>query len=216
MRFGSTAERCVGYLPASAKPVKSLLAPDLGFRNVGTVKTLISLLRAINLAGRKQVAMPVLRDFFTGLGFSDVRTLLQTGNIIFRSEAQNANDLERLLESEAKAQLGLDTDFFVRSAKDWKALVDANPFPDEAKSDPSHLVVMFLKDAPQAKSLEALRASIRGPEIVDLVRRQAYIVYPAGIGRSRLTNALVESKLGVRGTGRNWNTVRKIASLAEV
>lgn len=198
------------------KAVKSLLAPDLGFRNVSMVKTLISLLRAINLAGHKQVAMPVLRDFFTGLGFSDVRTLLQTGNIIFRSEAQNANDLERLLESEAKAQLGLDTDFFVRTAKDWKALVDANPFPDEAKSDPSHLVVMFLKDAPQAKSLQALRASIRGPEIVDLVGRQAYIVYPAGIGRSRLTNALVESKLGFRGTGRNWNTVRKIASLAEV
>ena len=213
MRFGSTAEKCFGYLPA--KSVESLLAPDLGFRNVSMVKTLISLLRAINLAGHKQVAMSVLRDFFTGLGFSDVRTLLQAGNIVFRSEAQKGNDLERLFESEAKAQLGLDTDFFVRSAKDWKALVDANPFPDDAKSDPSHLVVMFLKDAPQAKSLEALRASIRGPEIVDLVGRQAYIVYPAGIGRSRLTNALVESKLGVRGTGRNWNTVRKIASLAE-
>jgi uncharacterized protein (DUF1697 family) len=198
------------------KPIKSLLTPDLGLRNVTMVKTLISLLRAINLAGHKQVAMPVLRDFFTGLRFSEVRTLLQSGNIIFRSEAQNANDLERLLESEAKAQLGLDTDFFVRSARDWKTLVDANPFPNEAKSDPSHLVVMFLKDAPQAKSLEALRASIRGPEIVDLVGRQAYIVYPAGIGRSRLTNALVESKLGVRGTGRNWNTVKKIASLAEV
>ncbi len=129
--------------------------------------------------------MPVLRAFFTGLGFSDVRTLLQTGNIIFRSEARNANDLERLLESEAKAQLGLDTDFFVRSANDWEALVDANPFPDEAKSDPRHLVVMFLKDAPNAKSLEALRASIRGPEVVNLKGRQAYIVYPAGIGRSR-------------------------------
>jgi uncharacterized protein (DUF1697 family) len=198
------------------KPIKSLLTPDLGLRNVTMVKTLISLLRAINLAGHKQVAMPVLCDFFTGLRFSEVRTLLQSGNIIFRSEAQNANGLERLLESEAKAQLGLDTDFFVRSARDWKTLVDANPFPNEAKSDPSHLVVMFLKDAPQAKSLEALRASIRGPEIVDLVGRQAYIVYPAGIGRSRLTNALVESKLGVRGTGRNWNTVKKIASLAEV
>jgi uncharacterized protein (DUF1697 family) len=180
------------------------------------VKTLIALLRAINLAGSKTVAMPLLREFFIGLGFADVRTLLQSGNIIFRGETRSANELEYLLEREAKAQIGLDTDFFVRSAKDWKALIDANPFPDEAKSDPSRLLVMFLKDAPDPKSLEALRASIRGPEIVDLVRRQAYIVYPAGIGRSRLTNALVESKLGFRGTGRNWNTVQKIAALAGV
>ena len=194
----------------------NLLAPDSGSHNLSMVKTLITLLRAINLAGHKQVAMPVLRDFLTGLGFSDVRTLLQSGNIIFRSEARNANDLERLLESEAKAQLGLDTDFFVRSAKDWEALVDANPFPDEAKSDPGHLVVMFLKDAPNAKSLEALRASIRGPEVVNLKGRQAYIVYSAGIGRSRLTSALVEARLGTRCTGRNWNTVQKIAALAEV
>ena len=164
MRFVDGSE-VIGCLSVSAASItqQSLLAPDWGFHNLGMVKTLITLLRAINLAGHKQVAMPVLRDFFTGLGFSDVRTLLQTGNVIFRGEARNANDLERLLESEAKAQLGLDTDFFVRSAKDWEALVDANPFPEEAKSDPGHLVVMFLKDAPNAKSLEALRASIRGP-----------------------------------------------------
>ena len=176
--------------------------------------TFIALLRAINLGSHKPIAMSALRDFVADLSFTDARTLLQTGNVVFRGEAQSAGKLEHLLEMEAKAHLGLDTDFFVHSAKDWKALVSRNPFPDEARRDPSHLVVMFLKDAPDAKSLATLRAAIKGPEIVDVSEKQAYIIYPVGIGRSRLTHALIETKLGTRGTSRNWNTVLKLAALA--
>jgi len=176
--------------------------------------TFIALLRAINLGNHRSLAMSALRDFIADLSFTDARTLLQTGNVLFRGEARSAGDLEQLLEMEAKAHLGLDTDFFVRPAKDWKALVSRNPFPGEARRDPSHLVVMFLKNAPDAKSLAKLRAAIKGPELVDVAGEQAYIVYPAGIGRSRLTHALIETMLGTRGTGRNWNTVLKLAGLA--
>jgi len=176
--------------------------------------TFIALLRAVNLGGHKPLAMSSLRDFFADLSFTDARTLLQTGNVVFRGEARTVSNLEHLLEREAKARLGLDTVFFIRSADDWKALQRQNPFPDEALRDPSHLVVMFLKEAPDAKSLAKLRTAIRGPEIVDVAERQAYIVYPTGIGRSRLTHALIETMLGTRGTGRNWNTVLKLAALA--
>ena len=72
---------------------------------------------------------------------------------------------------------------------------------------------MFLKDAPTAKQVTALQAAIAGREIVRAVSQQAYIVYPDGIGRSRVTNALIERNLGARGTGRNWNTVLKLAAL---
>jgi uncharacterized protein (DUF1697 family) len=176
--------------------------------------TFIALLRAINLGSHKPIAMSALRGFVADLSFTDARTLLQTGNVVFRGEGRSAGKLEHLLEMEARARLGLDTDFFVRPAKDWKALVSRNPFPDEARRDPSHLVVMFLKDAPDAKSLATLRAAIKGPETVDVAENQAYIIYPAGIGRSRLTHALIEAKLGARGTSRNWNTVLKLAALA--
>jgi len=101
------------------------------------------------------------------------------------------------------------------SRKNAKAVVVNNPFPDEAKRDAAHLVVMFLKHAPSVKEVEVLRAAIAGPEIVSADGRQAYIVYPAGIGRSRLTNTLVEKKLRTRGTARNWNTILKLASLVE-
>ena len=93
-------------------------------------------------------------------------------------------------------------------------MVEKNPFPDEAERTPGRLIVMFLKHSPNPSGLKALRDAIRGPEVVEIVGKQAYIVYPDGIGRSRLTNAVIEGKLGTRSTGRNWNTVLKIAALA--
>ena len=91
----------------------------------------------------------------------------------------------------------------------------ANPFPAEAKSDPGHLVVMCLKSAPGREAVSALQQAISGREVIRAKGREAYIVYPDGIGRSRLTTALIEKKLGTRGTARNWNTVMKLAALAD-
>ena len=176
--------------------------------------TYIALLRGINVGGHKAVAMSDLRSLLEELGFSNVRTLLQTGNLVFAGRARSAGALERLLETEAAKRLDLETTFLVRTANEWHAVIADNPFREEAKSVPSHLVVPFLKDAPQATAVRSLQAAIRGPEIVRSQGRQLYIVYPAGIGRSRLTNKLIEDKLGTRGTGRNWNTVVKLAAMA--
>jgi uncharacterized protein (DUF1697 family) len=177
------------------------------------VTTHIALLRAINLAGHNAVLMADLRDLLTRLGFRDVRSLLQTGNLVFQSDGSAGSRLERLLEVEAKKRLRLETDFFVRSGQEWRTVIKRNPFPREAQSDPAHLVVMFLKDATDATSVRALQAAITGSEVVRRVGKQLYLVYPDGIGRSRLTNAIIEKKLGTRGTGRNWNTVLKLGAL---
>ena len=158
--------------------------------------------------------MADLRDLLTRLGLAEVQSLLQSGNLVFRSTARARGPLERLLEGEAKQRLGLQADFFVRSAKEWQAIVAHNPFRQEAKRDPGHLVVMVLKQAPDPRNVKALRAAITGPEIVHVVGKQAYITYPDGIGRSRLTNALIEKALGTRGTSRNWNTVLKLNAVA--
>ena len=89
-----------------------------------------------------------------------------------------------------------------------------NPFPGEAERDPGHLVVMILKGETDAGKVAALQEAIKGREVVRGKGRHVYIVYPDGIGRSRLTNALIEKKLGRSGTGRNWNTVLKLGDLA--
>jgi uncharacterized protein (DUF1697 family) len=174
----------------------------------------VALIRGINVGGHKAVAMSDLRDLLAGLGFEGARSLLQSGNLVFRCSEHTDAGLERLLELEAEKRLGLHADFLIRSAKEWGEVVARNPFRKEAERDPSHLVVMFLKEAPNAKDVTAVQAAIAGPEIVRADERHLYIVYPAGIGKSRLTNALIEKKLGIRGTARNWNTVLKLAALA--
>jgi uncharacterized protein (DUF1697 family) len=174
----------------------------------------VALIRGINVGGHNAVAMSDLRDMLAELGFDDARSLLQSGNLVFRCNAQTDANLERLLESEAEKRMGLHADFFIRSVKEWREVVAHNPFRKEAERDPSHLVVMFLKAAPKANDVKAVNAAIVGPEVVRADGRHLYIVYPAGIGRSRLTNALIEKKLGIRGTARNWNTVLKLAALA--
>jgi len=173
----------------------------------------VALLRGINVGGAKKVAMAALLGLLEELGFDGGKSLLQSGNLVFRTDKIKAAALERLLETEAHKRLTLQTDFMVRAGDEWEKILVRNPFPEEAKTDPSHLVVVFLKEAPSKTAGEALRKAITGPELIRFDGRQAYVTYPDGIGRSRLTSALIEAKLGTRGTARNWNTILKIAAL---
>jgi uncharacterized protein (DUF1697 family) len=173
----------------------------------------VALLRAVNVGGRRSVAMTVLRDAASSLGFSDVRTVLQSGNLVFGATGRSATAIERGLEAAIESRLGLQADCLVRTAREWAALVRDNPFRAEARTDPGHLVLMCLKAAPDAKAVRSLSATITGPERLRAAGRELYIVYPDGIGRSRLTGVLIERILGTRGTARNWNTVLKLAAM---
>jgi uncharacterized protein (DUF1697 family) len=95
--------------------------------------TYVALIRGINVGGHKLVAMADLRDFLTQLGFIEPRSLLQSGNLVFRSNARTSAQLERSLEAEARKRLALQADFFVRTAREWKTIVANNPFPEEAQ-----------------------------------------------------------------------------------
>ena len=174
----------------------------------------IALLRAVNVGGHGAVKMNDLRLLAAGLGFSDVQTVLQSGNLVFRGATGPPGEIASRLESAARSRLGLPTDFIVRTAAEWAAALARNPFRVEARDDPSHLLVVFLRGNPPAATERRLQERVRGPEKVRLLGAQAYIVYPEGIARSRLTLPVIEAGLGFRGTGRNWNTVTKLAELA--
>lgn len=172
----------------------------------------IALLRAVNVGGRTSLKMSDLRAVAEGLGFAQVQTLLQSGNLVFDATGAVAA-LESRLEAALKQHTGMETDFLVRSAKELDAIIAANPFPAEAKSDPGHLVAMFLKGPATAKAVDALQATVKGRELIRPGVRALYITYPDGIGRSKLTGGVIEKTLGTRGTARNWNTVTKLAAL---
>ena len=173
----------------------------------------IALLRAVNVGGTGKIKMADMRDMAQAMGFTQVSTVLQSGNLVF--EGPSAKDLEGRLEAELDKRFGLKSVVIVRSGAEWARIVAANPFPDEAKDDPSHTLAMPLKTAPSVEGESALQAAIKGRETVKLVNRTAYLVYPDGIGESKLTGAVIERHLGAKGTARNWNTVLKLAALTK-
>jgi uncharacterized protein (DUF1697 family) len=175
----------------------------------------IALLRGINVGGRKTIAMSELRDLFSALGFAETQSWLQSGNLIFQGDQRPSAKLEQLLEVETEKRLGIQITYLLRTAQELATIIGGNPFPDEAKNDPARLVVHFLKKVPDAKDVQTLRAGITGPEIIKADGKQLYAYYPAGQGQSKLTNAVIERKLGCQGTARNWNTILKLAALAK-
>ena len=171
----------------------------------------VALLRGINVGGHKMVAMADLRALLTRLGFADVKAVLQSGNIVFGSTARSAARLESQLESEVAKTLTVTTEFHVRNAAEWQAVVDANPFCAEAERAPSHLLVTFFKEPLAAAAVAALQAAITGPERLQAEGRHLYMTFPDGVGTSKA--AVLAGRMLPRGTARNWNTVMKLSAL---
>lgn len=156
--------------------------------------------------------MADLRAACERLGFKNPRTLLQSGNLVVESPKPSA-DVEARLETGMRKHLGRELEFFVRSPKEWGAIVKNNPFPKEAKTDPGLTYVVCLKDKVSPAAVQALQAKIPGRESFEARGRDAYAFYPDGAGQSKFTTALIDRTLGTRGTARNWNTVLKLAAM---
>jgi uncharacterized protein (DUF1697 family) len=172
---------------------------------------LIALIRGINVGGHKKLKMADVKTMCESVGLREVRTHLQSGNVVFRTtrtdRARLAKDLEDALGVEAKIML--------RTADELRSAIAANPMPEAALSGPSHFIVMFLSDKPSPAAMQSLRDAYSGPETMQLHGAELYIEYGLGMGTSKLTNALIERKLGVAGTARNWNTVTRLMEIAD-
>ena len=168
-------------------------------------------LRAVNVAGVRLV-MADFKRALEATGYPDAQTVVATGNAVISARGADAA-LEAAIEAGLEKTLGASPEVFVRDGAALAAIVAGNPFPKMAAEDPSHLVVVFLKGEAGKAEVEALRAKIQGPEEVAAGPRCLYASYPVDIGHSKLTAAMIERALKLRGTARNWNTVRKMAEL---
>jgi uncharacterized protein (DUF1697 family) len=175
------------------------------------MSTFIALLRGINVGGHRKISMSDLRTVASDAGFDDVRTILQTGNLVFTASRGSATSIERKLEEATERELGVRTDFLVRTADEWADIVSGNPFEREAESHPSHLLLLVLQQPPSTEAVAKIQEQVKGRERIGAGERHLYVSYPDGIGTSKLTSALIERALGTKGTARNWNTVLKIA-----
>lgn len=164
----------------------------------------VALLRGVNL-GKRQVVMAELRAVCAAAGFTNVRSLLASGNLILESALSGAK-LEAKLERVILDGLGLKTDVYVRTGAELGAMIAANPFKAFAKTTPTFLVGYFMRAKLSAAEKAALDAQ-EGPEEIKQGRNCLYIKFPDGQGPSNL-------KLPKLGTARNWNTVTKLAAAA--
>lgn len=171
----------------------------------------IALIRGINVGGHKKIKMADVKRLCEELGLSDVRTHLQSGNVVFRTARTDRARLVKELED----ALALDARVILRTAPELRKAMEANPMPEEAQGAPSAFVVVFLAEKPSAAAMQSLRGAYSGPEKMELHGAELYIEYGAGMGTSKFTNTLIERKLGTSGTARNWNTVTRLVEMAE-
>lgn len=175
----------------------------------------IAMLRGVNVGGNKRIKMERLRALCRSLGLANPQTLLQSGNVVFDAGTRSAETVRTSLEAAIEAEFAFRAAVLIREAVEMAAAIGLNPFEREAIDDPSHLLVMFLQAAPAGDAVERLRAGHVGPEKIAVRGREAFLYYPAGIGRSKLTNAVLEKGLGVSGTARNWHTATRLLAMAE-
>jgi uncharacterized protein (DUF1697 family) len=176
---------------------------------------MISLLRAVNLAGYNKVRMDALRLLYESLGLRDVQTYIQSGNVIFRTGARDNVRLAIRIEQAIERSFGFRSSVVVRSVAELREVIQRNPFAAQAATDPSKLLVTFLATEPTLAARDKTAAIAVEPEEIRIDGRHLYVYFPNGMGRSKLSPNLIEKTLGAIGTGRNWNTVTKLLELAE-
>jgi uncharacterized protein (DUF1697 family) len=170
----------------------------------------VALLRGINVGRAHQLGMPRLTELLTGRGYGNVRTHLRSGNVVLDSdlsEAELAADLSGAIEQE----FGFDVPVVVRTGAEVAAVVAGDPFATVA-TDPARYLVTFLPEPPAAAAVDALPPADSGEYLVR--GRELYLWLPDGIANTPLAGWKWDRLLGVAGTGRNWNTVRKLAELS--
>ena len=172
----------------------------------------IALLRGINVGGHSKVPMARLRPLCETLGWKDVATYIQSGNVAFEASG-SAQALETRLEKALESEFGFTPAVIVRSAAQWKALAGANPFPEEAREEPNRLLVGLSKLEPKAGAAEALQERAAAGERVRQAGDALWFHYPKGVGTSKLTPALIDRLAGSPLTARNWRTFLKLQEM---
>jgi uncharacterized protein (DUF1697 family) len=166
----------------------------------------IVMLRSVNVSGHNTVKMEVLRGLCQGLGFRNVETYVQSGNIAFQTVSENPTALSKRIGETILRSFGFETPVIVRASKEMRNIVANNPFLKERGVDSSKLHVTFLSETAQRESVKKLEKLATSPDRFFTALREIYLYCPGGYGQTKLSNNAIERALSVRATTRNWKT----------
>lgn len=176
---------------------------------------IVSMLRGVNVGAHHRIKMDALRALYESLGLREAQTLIQSGNVIFRTEGRDLTLLPERIGKAIERRFGFRPGIMVRTASDLRKVITRNPFAARRDIDPAKLLVTFLASDPGKEARDNVLRIKTDPEELRIDGREVYVHYPNGMGRSKLTPALIEKTLKTSGTGRNWNTIRKLLEMAE-
>ncbi len=168
-------------------------------------------MRGVNVGGSKKLKMSELSKLYSSLGFENVRTYIQSGNVVFSTSQRNTPGLVEQIEKELKDHLGCEVTVFIRTPEELAKVVARNPFVER---DRIRLHVAFLYDSPEQAPMEKLNAARSNGEEFSIIGKEVYLFLPNGMGRTKLSNTFFEKMLGVPATTRNWNTVTTLHEMA--
>ena len=175
--------------------------------------TYISLLRGINVGGRKKMRMTDLKSVYESLHFSEVITYLQSGNVIFRHDSSDHIMLQEQIENSIEHHFGFTVSVIVRNFFQFKGIISNNPFV-KRKEAINRLYISFLSGEPEEERLNNIMKLNFSPDEFIPVEREIYLFCPASYGKTKLSNNFFESKLKLTATSRNWKTVTELFRLA--
>ena len=179
------------------------------------METYIALLRGINVSGQKLIKMEQLRKVVGELPISNISTYIQSGNVIFDSSIDNFFQLEQLIASKILHHFGFEVTVIVTNLAELQDIVQQNPY-SQAEVDSVQPYIVLLSQLPNPDAVSTLSAVDFGNDQWMLKGRTLYIFYAEGAGKTKLSNAVIERKLKVKATARNWKTVQKLIGLGKL
>lgn len=176
----------------------------------------IAILRGINVGGKRKILMVDLKSLFEEIGYSEISTYIQSGNVIFTSadksdEKEMANRIEKAIEE----KFGFEVPVIVRTAKDLQKTLSNNPYYKDGEMDISPLHITFLAQNPSGESLDKIKTFDFPPDKYTIEGKDVFIYCEGKYHQSRLTNNFFENKLKVKATTRNLKTVKKLCELSQ-
>lgn len=174
----------------------------------------IALLRAINVGGYRKIKMQDLRNMFVAMGFENVRTYIQSGNVIFDSDESEPTVLSQSVKQQIESEFGHDVPVMIRTLEQLNDLIENNPF-DGMDVDPFRLYVTFFQEPPPKEKQQELKALSNSIEKFNFVQDELFsLVNKKTDQKVNFSNSYVEKIIGIPGTGRNWRSVNKIFEIA--
>jgi uncharacterized protein (DUF1697 family) len=170
----------------------------------------VAMLRGINVGGHKKIKMDQLRASFGSMGFSRVKTYIQSGNVVFKATKTSPSALCKRIEAQILEEFGHSVSVIVRTADEMKQVVTGNPFLKEKGTDPDKLHVLFLSQAPKPSAVEQVSALKSRSEQMRCINQELYLYLPNGVGESFVMKKPIDRLLSVVTTMRNWKTVNAL------